>query len=363
MGRKRKDDSLRLPERMYIRSGTAYYAHRDTGKWENLGKDITAARKRADHYNDPTGTYGTMRWFLDQFIVHLEQRVAANDLAQRTLDDYRDTLPQLKAFFGDMLPTEVRGEDVARYLEIGAANNRPVRANRERATLSSCMSWMCRSTMGGLQINPCMRHAGVVRNAEAARERYVTNEEYLAVYWRAPPTVKLLMELTYRTLQRPESDIIRWTASALRNKAAERVLHFRQGKTGRLVDILVAGRLEEVLDQAVGEVPQLRQPIVHRRDGDDYTYKGISSMLRRVIVKVRKEVPALADMDSFGFRDLKGKGATDMWLAGVEISRIQLLCGHAKASTTEIYIKARWRETAKPNATEILMPARPISSI
>lgn len=363
MGRKRKDDSLRMPRRMYVRAGTFYYAHADTGKWENLGKDYAAARKRVDHYNDPTGTYGTMRWFLDQFIIHCEQRVAAVDLSQRTLDDYRDTLPQLKAYFGDMLPTEVTGAHVARYLELGAATGRPVRANRERATLSSCMSWMCRNTMGGLLMNPCMRQAGVVRNAEAARERYVTDEEYLAVYWRAPATVKLLMELTYRTLQRPESDIIRWTASAVRTKAGERVLHFRQGKTGRLVDILVAGRLEEVLDLAIGEVPQLRQPIVHRRDGDDYTYKGISSMLRRVIVKVRKEVPGLAEMESFGFRDLKGKGATDMWLAGEDIGRIQLLCGHAKASTTEIYIKARWRETAKPNTTQILMPARSISSI
>ncbi len=121
--------------------------------------------------------------------------------------------------------------------------------------------------------------------------------------------------------------------------------------------------LEEVVDQAVGEHPQLRQPIVHRRDGEDYSYKGISSMLRRVFAKVRAEVPALAAMESFGFRDLKGKGATDMWLAGEAIERIQLLCGHAKASTTEIYIKARWRETAKPNASEILLPPRSISSI
>lgn len=363
MGRKRKDDSLRLPERVYVRAGTFYYVHRDTGKWENLGKDLAAARKRADHYNDPTGTYGTMRWFLDQFIIHCEQRQAAKDLSERTVGDYRDALPQLKAYFGEMLPTEVTGAHVARYLELGAATGRPVRANRERAALSSCMSWMCRSTMGGLLVNPCMRQAGVVRNAESARERYVTDAEYLAVYERAPATVRLLMELTYRTLQRPESDIIRWTASAVRRKGDERVLHFRQGKTGRLVDILVADRLEEVLDQAIGAVPQLRQPIVHRRDGEDYTYGGISSMLRRVIAKVRAEVPALAQMEPFGFRDLKGKGATDMWLAGVEIGRIQLLCGHAKASTTEIYIKARWRETARPNGTQILMPARPISSI
>lgn len=52
---------------------------------------------------------------------------------------------------------------------------------------------------------------------------------------------------------------------------------------------------------------------------------------------------------SFGFRDLKGKGATDMWLAGVPIEQIQMLLGHEDKTTTEIYIKQRWRETASSN--------------
>jgi integrase len=60
-----------------------------------------------------------------------------------------------------------------------------------------------------------------------------------------------------------------------------------------------------------------------------------------------------AGVASFGFRDLKGKGATDMWLNGEPIERIQLLCGHADKTTTEIYIKARWTETAQLNASNI----------
>jgi len=39
---------------------------------------------------------------------------------------------------------------------------------------------------------------------------------------------------------------------------------------------------------------------------------------------------------------------------GIEpIERIQMLCGHASKTTTERYIKARWRETAQPNTREI----------
>ena len=52
------------------------------------------------------------------------------------------------------------------------------------------------------------------------------------------------------------------------------------------------------------------------------------------------------------YRDLKGKGATDMWQAGVPIELIQALLGHASKTTTEIYIKQRWTE-AQPNLVHV----------
>lgn len=55
-------------------------------------------------------------------------------------------------------------------------------------------------------------------------------------------------------------------------------------------------------------------------------------------------------MPYFGYRDLKGKGATDMYYLGkVPLAEIQHLIGHSDQKTTEIYIKSRWRETAEPN--------------
>lgn len=348
MGRKRKDDSQGLPQRVYLRSGTFYYVH-PSGKWENIGKDLAAARKRAEHYSDPSGTYGTMSWFLDQFLIDCEQRQAAGDMSARTVEDYRGALVPLKAFFGEMLPSEIGPHHVVEYLDIGLKADRAVRANRERACLSSCMSWMLRSNLGSLTVNPCMRASGVKRNAERQRERYVTNEEYQAVYAAAPPQVRLVMELVYRTLQRPESDILDWTPAMVRVKGNGRVLRVKQQKTGRQVDIALVDPLDQLVRHAIGPVPVLHQPIVHTLTGEAYSYSGISSMLKRAQAKVRATVPALKDMPPFGFRDLKGKGATDMWLNGTPIEQIQLLCGHASKATTEKYIKARWSETATPN--------------
>ena len=59
MGRKRSDSSQGLEgTRLYLRSGSFYYVHRDSNRWQNVGKDLAAAKKRAEHYNDPTGTFG-----------------------------------------------------------------------------------------------------------------------------------------------------------------------------------------------------------------------------------------------------------------------------------------------------------------
>ena len=307
MGRKRNIGNQGLPRRTYLRRGSFFYVHPDTEKWENIGKDLSLAKKRADHYNDPAGIWGTMTWYLDQFLLNCAARVKVKDLSARTLADYtKDSLP-IRTVFGSMAPSEIKPHHISEYLDMGAKMDRAVRANREKACLSSCMSWMIRSNQGDITINPCMRASGVVRNAEKQRERYVTNQEYKAVFAVAPFQVRLLMEMTFRTLQRPESDIILWTPSVLKNKDGVRVLSFRQYKTGRLVDVGLTETLEVMIRKFIGQIPMIHQPLIHTRDGTGYTYDGISSMLRRALTKVRETVPELANMASFGFRDLKGK--------------------------------------------------------
>lgn len=154
-----------------------------------------------------------------------------------------------------------------------------------------------------------------------------------------------MMELVYRTLQRPESDILGWTVANIVWKDGKRILRNKQGKTGKVVDIELSPDLDALLSRLVGDVPRIGRPLICTRLGQPYTYDGLSAMLKRAIRK--------AGAQSFGFRDLKGKGATDMWVSGVQIETIQLLCGHDDKTTTEQYIKQRWRQTAAPNRTEI----------
>ncbi len=369
VGRRRKDSANGLEPRVYAKHGAFYYVHRD-GRWEHLGTDMPSANRKARVYNDPDGMYGTVAYWLDRFVIDCEARVKAGTLAARTLADYRDAIETstrrdgapaatgaLRTYFAPpMTPLDITPNHVQLFLSTGARLGRAYRANREKACLSAFMSWLIVSgEVPGLVHNPCMRSAGVVRNPERKRERYVTHAEFQEVWAVATRAERMLMELTYRTLQRPESDIILWDTTHLVTDAADsgrRKLDFIQNKTGRRHTIALSAALDALITPPVGNVRKLREPLVRRQNGHAYTYGGLSSMLRRSIdvANERRQARGIAPMPPFGFRDLKGKGATDMYyIAKRPIEEIQQLLGHANKTTTEIYIKQRWRETAKPN--------------
>lgn len=363
MGRKRKDgDPFGLAgTRLAFRRGKFWYRHRGTPeRWEDMGADAATAKRRAAQHNDPGGNYGTVAYWFPLFLEACTRRVKARQMSARTLSDYTGYAAAggpLMIYFGGMPPETIEPRHVQAYLDAGAEAGRPVPANRERACLSAMLSWLLRQPEcpPGWRVNPCMRASGVVRNEEAQRERYVTHDEYREVWAVASRAERMLMALTYRTLQRPDSDIIHWTTAIVVPDGEGRALQFRQHKTGRPHRIALGPDLEPLVPRQEAGSLRTLQPLVKRLDGRPYTYSGIASMLRESIkvANERRRARGVAPMESWGFRDLKGKGATDMWLDGVPIEQIQLLCGHANKTTTERYIKARWRETAQPNAVNL----------
>lgn len=336
-GRPRKDTSQGLPKRVYLKSGSFYYVHHDA-RWEKLGKDLDAARKVADGYNSGASTHGTIGHWLDTWLLDLKAKVKAGALAQRTADDYTGYAPHLKAFFGAMAPAQLETHHVCTYLELGRDNERPVQANREKAALSSCVSWMIHKGHAGLKANPCK---GAPRNPETPRDRYITDDEYVRVLTLCGPAERAWGEMMYQTLQRP-SDILAWTKKTIVDEGAERYLVFRQSKTGKHMKIRVSPTLQASLDALAAERPGVKSLyLIPREDGKPYTETGIASMFRRATVE--------AGVDDFAPYDLKAKAATDMHEAGVPMQTICDLCGHDSVRTTEIYIKRHQRKTVEPN--------------
>lgn len=379
MGRRRKDgDPLGLAgTRLAFSRGRFFYIHRGGNRWEDVGTDVESAKKAAARYNNPGDGLGTMAYWFALFLADFKLQVAAGTKSQRTLDDYTgyaDEDGPLVASFGKAFPEQITPGMVQAYLEANAKLDppRPVPANRERAFLSSCLSWMIRSTkVPGMVVNPCMRASGVKRNRETQRERYVTHEEYRAVYDAGNRAVKLAMELVYRTLQRPE-DVITWTPRNITERRdaggkVVRILRNQQGKTGAKVDIEITPEIDAILVRLKAPTPRAAGEkvtkvitgltLIHRRDGKPYSYDGLCAMLKRRQAAVRadhtKAEGPLAKMLPWGFYDMKGKGATDMWLAGVPLTMVQALCGHDSVRTTEIYVKSRWRGIVTPNQTKV----------
>lgn len=346
MGRPRKDNSQGLPKRVYLKSGSFYYVHaEEKPRWEKLGADLAVARRIADTYNSDSSLRGTMGWWLDEWMFFLKKQVAHGLLKPRTLSDYEKALAYLKPFFGAMLPGAIEAPHVKDYLDVGADEDRPIRANREKAALSSCMSWMILQRASGLKGNVCLQ---VPRNPETPRDRYVTDSEYNAVYDIAGPAVRAWMELMYRTLQRP-GDILNWTKSNFIEENGQKLLSFRQSKTGARLKIFVTSQLQRCFDEIAEARANQRRKVksiylICARDGKPYTPMGLSSMARRHIVE--------CGIKDFAIYDCKSKGATDMYQSGVSIETISALCGHESVTTTEVYIKRHLVRPLNPNERE-----------
>ncbi|QOR55233.1 MAG: hypothetical protein SHS37scaffold220_2 [Phage 67_12] len=335
--------------RLAFKRGKFWYRHRVTDRHEDFGSDIKIAKKRAAALNNPTGSYGTVVYWAPLFLAEFKIRVTNGDRSQRTLDDYTTYFTEdgpLLIFFGAMQVQDIKPTHVQSYLNAQEKLARPVQGNREKACLSSLLSWLLVREDSPIKVNPCMRLSGVVRNTESKRDRYVTHDEYREVFAVATRSERLLMEITYRTLQRPESDIIKWTTHNLKHVDGRRALSFKQNKTGRLHQVFLTPELEKLLPapEKVVSLADRRnaEPLVRKLNGKFYTYTGLYGMLQRSIAtaNARRAARGLAPMESFGYRDLKGKGATDMYFIDkVPIEGIQQLLGHADSKTTEIYIK------------------------
>ncbi len=350
-GRPRKNPGQGLPKRVQLRNGTFFYIRASDGKWLNLGKDLASAAVEAEAMNGEISCVGTMGHWLYKFVEMFKEKVEAGTKGDRTLKDYRGALGYLKPFFGHMHPTKIEPKHVQEYLDIGAFADRSVRVNREKACLSSCLTWMVARSYAGLKENVALK---VARNPEGPRTRYITDDEYRLAHASSSPVVRCWMELIHRTLQRP-TDILSWTRSKnLITQNGNNYLSFKQSKTGTPILIVVNQQLHDIFEAL--RIERKRQGtqsdfLVPREDGGQYTYDGLTSISWRYISK--------SGVKDFGIYDCKSKGATDMWLGGVPLSKISHLCGHKSEAVTLIYVKCRITEPVEINSRDLGLTTEP----
>lgn len=234
-----------LPPRLRARhrGKKAYYFY-DTGEKPrreiSLGTDYAlAVKKWAELEIDAKPRHAAIMTF--RYVAERYARDVIPKKAPRTQDGNLAELAKLYKFFDDPPAPldEIRPVHIQQYLE--NRKDAPVRATREKALFSHL--WNKAREWGYTEKpNPC---AGI-KGTASAREMYIENDVYDAVYEAANQPLRDAMDLAYLTGQRV-ADVLRMAETDIRDGAIE----VQQNKTGAKLRIAVKGELRTLIDRMV----------------------------------------------------------------------------------------------------------------
>lgn len=341
MGRK-STVNLNLPPRMRSRArGNKVFYYYDTGGKPRreipLGSDYSlAVKKWVEHQIDqpqPPGTLPTFRTAADRYV-----REVLPGKAPRTQADNLKELESLYQFF-DSPPApidSIQPVHIRQYMDLRGKTAK-VRANREKALFSHIFN---KARSWGLtdKPNPC---AGIKGFTEMGRKDvYVEDSAFAAVYAVASQPLKDAMDLAYLTGQRP-ADVLKTAETDIREGA----LCVTQQKTKAKLRISIQGELAELIARIITRKAAYKVhclALVVNDDGTRLTY----NMLRNHFDAAREA--AGVDKESFQFRDLRAKAATDKAESSGDIRQAQQQLGHTTVGMTEQYIRSRKGQKVTP---------------
>lgn len=304
-----------LPPCVYLKCGSYYYVK--NGKWRNLGKDKKAALvEYARTASAPTsGMAGLIgRW------------LANTDISDGSLPVYRSGAKVLSEAFSEFEPNEVTARHVMAFMH--HYKNKPSRANLFRAVLLNVMEY-------GFMENVVERN--VVRDVKPfktkARDRYLSDAEFLAVQSVAPPVLKSMMDLLYLTGQRI-SDIIAIRHSDLTDSG----ILFKQQKTGHRMLVSWSDELRVAVAEARKTSKNIKgMTLFSNRQGKPWDYSTISLLWRKAV--------KASGIENARIHDIRAKAATDAKSQGIDSKE---LLGHQSESSHNRYLRSKETAVATP---------------
>lgn len=238
-------------------------------------------QKYAEILGNPTNT---LKRVFELYKLH-----ALPKKAPRTQKDNLNEFQILERVFGQMPPEAVRRSHIRKFLDLRAEDGAPVRGNREKALLSHVFTWAMERDLIEAQANPCR---GVKRNPERSRTRYVTDEEYKAVYNCAPERIQVCMELAYLCAMR-KSEVL----DLMRTDLTPDGITIRRKKDSKDNLVLWSPRLEAAVNRALAMKPTSMY-IIHDKSGMKVKTSSFDTAWQRLKA-------------GFTFHDLKAKGVSD----------------------------------------------------
>lgn len=218
MGRKRAPGNEWMPKGVFFRPSGYYW--KPGGTTENLAPANASKAEVWLAYEKVVEGRKKLLTFQQLWKKFLNSADYA-DLAPRTQKDYLAHEKYLLAVFGDAEAKAIKPEHVRRYMDARGKKSR-VQANHEHSSMSRVYRWGYQR--GYVPGNPCV---GVDKFPKPQRDRYITDEEYIAIFTHATPAVKAAMEIAYLCAARV-SDVLKMNWNQILDKG----IFIQQGKTG-----------------------------------------------------------------------------------------------------------------------------------
>ncbi|HEE9238014.1 TPA: integrase, partial [Salmonella enterica subsp. enterica serovar Typhimurium var. monophasic 4,[5],12:i:-] len=173
MGRKRAPGNEWMPKGVFFRPSGYYW--KPGGSTENIAPaDATKAEVWVAYEKKVEGRKNriTFTQLWRKFLASADYA----DLAPRTQKDYLAHEKYILAVFGDAEAKAIKPEHIRRYMDARGQKSR-VQANHEHSSMSRVFRWSYQR--GYVPGNPCV---GVDKFPKPQRDRYITDEEYRAIY-------------------------------------------------------------------------------------------------------------------------------------------------------------------------------------
>lgn len=214
---------------------------------------------------------------------------------ERTQRDYLRHIQILRRQFGEFDLDSIEPRDIGEFLNVRKGK---ISKNRQVAVLSAVYS-KCVGRWYYCKVNPCSH---VERNPTKPRTRYITDDEYLAIYQKAPMRVQVAMDLALLTGQR-QADILglKW------EHVSREGIFFQQGKTGKKLLVEPSTYLGYVVARAKREING-SEFVIETREGKRYTSEGFRAKWQRV-----RRLAIKSGLMKLGhtFHDIRAKSVSD----------------------------------------------------
>lgn len=243
-------------------------------------------------------------------------------LSVRTKMDYEKYAKTIRKVFGAASPAQVTAVHVQRFVD-KMGERSVTQANRHLAFLRRVYSWGPGRGWCPQNHNPCK---GIEKQSETARDRYITDEEYQAVYECAEPVVKAAMEISYLCIAR-KGDVL----SAKRNQVWKEGLYIKQGKTGKKQVKEWGERLRRAVFETAPKSDVESMFLLPRPDGSQWTERTFHAAWERAREAAAERFGIETD---FTFHDLKAKGLSDF--DGTYAEK-QVASGHKREGMVHTY--------------------------